>query len=246
MLSLTGIFVNYGHVAAVRGVSLEVNEGEVVGLIGPNGAGKTTLLSAIAGVIRPERGDIQLLGETLLGKAPEKIVPMGISLVPEGREIFGTLTVEENLRLGATIRRRDPEVAGDIESMMERFPILGKYRGTHAGALSGGEQQQLAIARALLANPKLLLLDEPSLGLAPKLVDQVFDIVGQLKEDGVTVLLVEQNARRTLEFADRTYVLRSGEIRLSGTKKELSSMDNADFEHAFLGFHRGERQGESR
>jgi branched-chain amino acid transport system ATP-binding protein len=221
MLRVEDVVVHYARVPAVRRVSLEVNAGEVVGLIGPNGAGKSTTLSAITGLVQPSSGSITFDGRSLLGLQPERIVREGIALVPEGRHIFGSLTVEENLVLGALARRDKAGAEEALTEVLERFPILKTYFKAPAGKLSGGEQQQLAIGRALLSKPRLLLLDEPSLGLAPLVVDQVFDVLDLLRGQGMTILLVEQNAARTLDFADRSYVLRTGEIALAGTREEL-------------------------
>jgi branched-chain amino acid transport system ATP-binding protein len=234
MLRVDDLRVHYGRITALRGVSFHVDEGEVVGMIGPNGAGKTTTLSTIVGFVAPAGGSVELEGRSIVGDAPERIVRRGITLVPEGRRIFSTLTIEENLLMGATIRRR--EAGPDIERLLERFPVLEKYFRQAAGKLSGGEQQQLAIARALLSRPKLLLLDEPSLGLSPLMVDLVFEVLDGLRQEGVTILLVEQNARRTLEFADRTYVLRNGVIELEGTRASLRELEQGEMEAAFLGF----------
>jgi branched-chain amino acid transport system ATP-binding protein len=234
MLRVDDLRVHYGRITALRGVSFHVDEGEVVGMIGPNGAGKTTTLSTIVGFVAPAGGTITFEGRSIAGDAPERIVRRGITLVPEGRRIFSTLTVEENLLMGATIRRR--EAGPDVERLLERFPILRTYFRQAAGKLSGGEQQQLAIARALLSRPKLLLLDEPSLGLSPLMVDLVFEVLDGLRQEGVTILLVEQNARRTLEFADRTYVLRNGGIELEGTRASLRELEKGEMEAAFLGF----------
>jgi branched-chain amino acid transport system ATP-binding protein len=234
LLRLDDLRVHYGRVAAVQGLSLEVNEGELVGLVGHNGAGKTTTLMTIAGVLRPTSGDISFRGRSLVGLAPDAIVRMGISLVPEGRRIFSRLTVGENLRIGTSARRDRKAASDDIDRIAERFPILGQFENRPAAMLSGGEQQQLAIARALLARPRLLLLDEPTLGLAPRIVDTVFEILAELRDEGVTMLLVEQNAARTIEVADRTYVLRSGgRLEFQGTAEELGRV--ADFEAAYLG-----------
>ena len=233
MLKVEDIYVRYGSTHAVQGVSLEVNEGEVVGLIGPNGAGKTTTLSAIFGLVHASQGSITFEGHSLLGRAPEDVVGLGIALVPEGRHIFGTLTVAENLQLGGTPRKDRAGFQADLTRIFDLFPILKAYSGRPAGKLSGGEQQQLAIARALLSAPRLLLLDEPSLGLAPRVIDLVFDALAELKAQGVTVLLVEQNAARTVAFADRSYLLRTGRIALSGTRGELSGQ--VDLAHAYLG-----------
>jgi branched-chain amino acid transport system ATP-binding protein len=234
LLRLTDVFVHYGRVAAVNDLSLEVNQGEFVGLVGHNGAGKSTTLWTITGVLKPSRGQITFEGSSLLGVSPDGIVRRGISLVPENRRIFSRLSVGENLHIGTSARRDRRAAATDVKKMCERFPVLGSYYDRPGAKLSGGEQQQLAIARALLARPRLLLLDEPTLGLAPLIVDQVFEILEELKEEGVTILLVEQNAARTIEVADRTYVMRSGgRIQFHGTAKELASM--GDFETAYVG-----------
>jgi branched-chain amino acid transport system ATP-binding protein len=233
VLQIEALVVHYRRIVALRGISLEVNQGEIVGVVGPNGAGKSTTLMATMGVVRPTSGSVTFEGRSLVGLAPERIVKQGLSLVPEGRRILATLTVAENLRLGATVRTDRAAVKADLEEIFERFPILKTYADTTAGRLSGGEQQQLAIARALLSRPRLLLLDEPSLGLAPLMLDLVFEVLQQLKDEGTTILLVEQNANRTLELADRTYVLRTGAIELEGTRDEL--LRRADFEAAYLG-----------
>jgi len=214
LLAVDDLEVRYGAVAAVRGLSLEIAEGEIVGLIGPNGAGKSTTLHAIMGVQPLAGGDVRFAGSTLRGRNPEDIARSGIALVPEGRRIYGDLTVEENLRLGLAARRDVAGAAADMDSVDELFPIVREFRRRPAGALSGGQQQQLAIARALVAGPKLLLLDEPSLGLAPRIVDVVFDALAEIRRRGVTVLLVEQRAQRTVGFADRTYLVANGELRL--------------------------------
>jgi branched-chain amino acid transport system ATP-binding protein len=232
MLAIDELRVTYGRVPALHGISLHVAEGEVVTLIGPNGAGKTTTLSAAFGLVTPTGGSITFEGQSLLGVSPEKILRKGLALVPEGRHIFGTLTVAENLLLGTTARR-DRGAAADLERTLERFPALKTYYRGSAGDLSGGEQQQLAIARALLSRPRLLLLDEPSLGLAPVMIDVVFDALAELRDEGVTILLVEQNAARAVEFADRAYLLRSGRMTRSGTREEILSIE--DFETAYLG-----------
>jgi branched-chain amino acid transport system permease protein len=233
LLEVTNLVVRYGNVVAVHGISLEVGKGEIVGLIGPNGAGKSTTLSAIAGFLAPSAGTIQYEGAILAGEPPEKIVRRGVALVPEGRHILGTLSVAENLQLGSTPLRDRSEVPQRLEEVFERFPVLRRYRDTSASKLSGGEQQQLAIARALLSRPRLLLLDEPSLGLAPLMVDLVFDVLAELREAGVTILLVEQNAVGAVELADRTYILRSGRIVGSGTREEL--LATTDFAATYLG-----------
>jgi branched-chain amino acid transport system ATP-binding protein len=233
LLRLNDVSVHYGRIAAVHGLTLEVNEGEMVGLVGHNGAGKTTTLMTITGVVKPTFGDVIFDGRSIAGLAPDEILRRGISLVPEGRRIFARLTVGENLKIGAT-GRRGGGVDDDMKRVLQRFPVLERYWNRSGAKLSGGEQQQLAIARALLASPRLLLLDEPTLGLAPLIVDQVFEILQELHAEGVTILLVEQNAARTIEVADRTYVMRSGgRIELHGTAEELHRM--GDFETAYIG-----------
>lgn len=215
LLEVDGLEVRYGTVPAVRGLSLEVGQREIVGLIGPNGAGKSTTLHAIMGLVSPHAGSIRLAGRSLRGLPPEAISRAGLALVPEGRRIFAEFTVEENLRLGLVGRGSRDGGDGVLDWVYELFPIVREYRRRPAGALSGGQQQQLAIARALVANPDVLLLDEPSLGLAPLIVDTVFDALAAIRERGVAVLLVEQRAQRTVAFADRTYVMSNGEIRMT-------------------------------
>ncbi len=217
MLEIDALDVSYGGVAAVRQVSIEVGKGEIVGLIGPNGAGKSTTLHAVMGLVGARQGDIRLAGVSLRGRSPEEVVRSGVSLVPEGRRIFADLTVEENLRLGLSGRRSREGAAEDIEAVHAQFPVVKEFGHRRAGALSGGQQQQLAIARALVARPDVLLLDEPSLGLAPKIVDVVFEALSEIRGRGITVLLVEQRAQRTVAFADRTYLMANGEIRLTMT-----------------------------
>jgi len=224
MLELDELVVRYGTVPAVRGLNLALQRGELVGLIGPNGAGKSTTLHAIMGVVPAAGGDVRVEGRSLRGQSPESIARAGISLVPEGRRIFGELSVEENLRLGLAARRRNG-AADSLAEAYDLFPMLADFRARQAGALSGGQQQQLAIGRALVAAPDVLLLDEPSLGLSPTVVDAVFAALGAIRERGVTVLLVEQRAQRTVALADRTYVLANGELRLT-----LTSADAGDTE----------------
>lgn len=221
MLQVEDLEVRYGKVAAISGISLEVPAGQVVGLIGPNGAGKTSTLTAIFGLVPSIAGKLAFEGRSLVGRTPEEIVRAGLALVPEGRHIFSTLTVDENLRLGAVTRTDRDAVAREIRELYERFPVLGRLQGQLAGQLSGGEQQQLAIARALLSRPRLLLLDEPSLGLAPLVIDLVFEVLTELRDRGVTILLVEQNAARAVAFADHTYVLRAGRVAAAGPRAEL-------------------------
>ena len=225
MLEIAGLDVSYGGVAAVRDVSIEVGRGEIVGLIGPNGAGKSTTLQAVMGLVPARGGEIRLAGVSVRGRAPESVARTGISLVPEGRRIFAELTVEENLRLGLSGRRSREGAAEDIEAVYAQFPVVKEFARRRAGALSGGQQQQLAIARALVARPDVLLLDEPSLGLAPKVVDVVFAALAEIRERGITVLLVEQRAQRTVAFADRTYLMANGEIRLSMTPADADDTD---------------------
>jgi branched-chain amino acid transport system ATP-binding protein len=233
MLELKSIHARYGAIKALRGITLEVKEGEMVALIGVNGAGKSTTLATIAGVLRPVEGMITFLGESIAGRPPEAIARKGISLVPEGRAILASLTVEENLRLGAFIRRNHQEYLMDLEENFSLFPILKERFYQLGGTLSGGEQQQLAIARALMSHPKLLMLDEPSLGLAPLIVDQIFDLVKTLHKRGVTILLVEQNVDRTLEIVDRAYLLNTGTIQTSGSASQIRSQ--VDIEGVYLG-----------
>jgi branched-chain amino acid transport system ATP-binding protein len=213
LLAVDDLEVRHGAVDAVRGFSLQVDRGEIVGLIGPNGAGKSSTLHAIMGVVRPAAGEIRLEGESIVGRRPEDIARRGIALVPEGRRIFAELTVEENLRLGLAGRRARRGGGEGLDAVYELFPVVREYRGRHAGALSGGQQQQLAIARALVSDPQVLLLDEPSLGLAPRVVDAVFEALQQIRERDIAVLLVEQRAQRTIAAADRSYVLSKGRLR---------------------------------
>ena len=233
MLKLEDVHARYGAIVALRGVSIEIREGELVALLGANGAGKSTLLSTIAGVLRPHRGKIEFRGESLVGLVPETIVRRGLAMVPENREIFPALTVGENLRLGAYIRKDREEYLADLERMFALFPILQERFDQRAGTLSGGEQQQLAIARALMSHPDLLMLDEPSLGLAPKILKQVFALIEHLHESGVTILLVEQNVALSLAIADRAYVLNMGAVQASGTPEELRQ--HVDMASVYLG-----------
>jgi branched-chain amino acid transport system ATP-binding protein len=233
MLEVHGISVRYGAITALRDVGLEVREGELVALIGVNGAGKTTTLSTIAGALKPYQGSILFDGNQVNGRHPEDITRRGIALVPEGRDIFPSLTVAENLRLGAFVRNNRAEFQRDIDEMVALFPILGERMRQAGGTLSGGEQQQLAIARALMSHPRLLMLDEPSLGLSPVLVDQIFALVGRLHERGVTILLVEQNVERTLDIVDRAYLLHTGKVEIEGTPQHIRAV--VDVEGVYLG-----------
>lgn len=224
-LEVRGLDVAYGGVSAVRDLSFVVGRGEIVGLIGPNGAGKSTTLHTIMGLVVPRRGDILLEGRSLVGRSPEDVARSGIALVPEGRRIFADLTVEENLRLGLAGRRSGDGVTEDMDAVFELFPIVHEFRARHAGALSGGQQQQLAIARALVARPDVLLLDEPSLGLSPTVVNVVFEALARIRERGITVLLVEQRAQRTVALADRSYVIANGAHRLTLTPADAGDTD---------------------
>ncbi|MBA2474732.1 MAG: ABC transporter ATP-binding protein [Actinobacteria bacterium] len=232
MLELDGLVVRYGPVTAVRGLTLSVGAGEIVGLIGANGAGKSTALHAVMGLVPAAGGDIRLAGRSIRGRAPEAVARGGIALVPEGRRIFSELTVEENLRLGLAGRRSREGTAGDLERAYELFPVVFEFRRRQAGALSGGQQQQLAIARALVARPDVLLLDEPSLGLSPTVVDVVFDALATIRDGGLAILLVEQRAQRTVALAERSHVLSNGEVRLTltpGDAEDTETMIGAYF-----------------
>ncbi|MEH7113200.1 ABC transporter ATP-binding protein [Neobacillus niacini] len=233
MLKVNGIDVFYGNIHALKGVSLEINEGEIVTLIGANGAGKSTLLKTLSGLLKPKSGTIEYLGSSISGKAPQSIVKAGISHVPEGRRVFANMSVEENLELGAYIRTDKKEIRNDIQRVYELFPRLHERRKQLSGTLSGGEQQMLAMGRAIMAKPKLLLLDEPSMGLAPLMVKTIFQIIKQVSQDGTTILLVEQNANMALSVADRAYVIETGRIDISGTAAELQASE--EIKKAYLG-----------
>ena len=233
MLELKNIHARYGAITALRGVSISVSEGELVALLGVNGAGKSTTLGCIAGVLRPWKGEILFQGNSILGKSPEQIARLGISLVPEGRDIFPSLTVEENLRLGAFTRSEKAEYSRNLTEVFALFPVLKNRLQQPGGTLSGGEQQQLAIGRALMSSPRLLMLDEPSLGLAPALVDQIFELIARLHKRGVTILLVEQNVDRSLDIVDRAYLMNTGLIENQGTPQQLRSQ--ADIEGMYMG-----------
>ena len=225
MLAIEDLTTTYGSIAALRAVSLSVDAGEIVGIVGPNGAGKTTLMGSIAGLLRPSGGRVSLEGNDVTGWPPDRMLQAGVALVPEHRRIFTDLTVTENLRIGGvTVPPR--ERAGLLDEMMTLFPVLGDRRDVPAGFLSGGEAQQLAIGRALMSRPQLLMMDEPSLGLAPALVDVVFDLLVELRREGRTLLVVEQNASRMLDVSDRAYVLRSGQVVAAGTGVELAASDD--------------------
>jgi len=233
MLKISNVETFYGKIQALRGVDLDVNDGEIVSLIGSNGAGKSTLLMTISGVNKAKRGNIVFNGENIENKDPHKIVDMGICQVPEGRRIFSRLTVEENLRLGAHANEKGKHFENDIKEVYDLFPVLSDRKTQRGGTLSGGEQQMLAIGRALMSKPKVLLLDEPSFGIAPKLVNQIFVSIKNInKEKNVTIFLVEQNAKKALELADRAYVLVNGKVTIKGPGQEL--LKNKDIQAAYL------------
>lgn len=235
MLNVTDINVYYGAIHALKGLSFHVEEGEIVSLIGANGAGKTTTMQTISGLLRSKTGDITFMESSIFKTEPHKIVALGLAQVPEGRRIFGSLTVQENLEMGAYIRsgKESTAIAEDLEKVFVRFPRLKERRKQVAGTLSGGEQQMLAIGRALMSRPKMLLLDEPSMGLSPLLVKEIFKIIRQVNRNGVTVLLVEQNAKMALEIANRAYVLETGKIKMEGEAQELAN--NIEVRKAYLG-----------
>ncbi|MBU5363259.1 ABC transporter ATP-binding protein [Enterococcus raffinosus] len=232
MLKIENLSVHYGMIQAVRDVSFEVNQGEIVSLIGANGAGKTTILRTISGLNQPSKGTITFEGTPIQKKAPRKIVAQGISQVPEGRHVFPGLTVLENLEMGAYLRK-DGEIQKDYEHVYEKFPILKERLNQDASTLSGGEQQMLAMGRALMSKPRLLLLDEPSMGLAPIFIQEIFNIIQEIQKQGTTVLLIEQNAKMALSIADRGYVLETGKVVLSGTGQEL--LESEEVKKAYLG-----------
>ncbi len=233
MLEVKNLEVYYGVICALKGISFEVNEGEIVSLIGANGAGKTTMMQSVVGLIPKKAGTVMFNGQDITKTPCHKIVQLGMTQVPEGRRIFQELSVYENLMMGAYTVRDQQRFKSDLESIFDRFPRLKERRNQIAGTLSGGEQQMLAMSRALMSHPKLLMLDEPSMGLAPILVDQIFEIIKELHASGTTILLVEQNAKKALQIADRAYVLENGKITLSGTGVELAQSD--DVRKAYLG-----------
>ena len=232
MLKITGIETFYGKIQALKGVSLEVEQGKVVTILGANGAGKTTTMKTISGLLKPKRGKIEFLGEDITGLRPDQLLRKGIALVPEGRAILSSMTVLENLEMGA-YHRNDKDIKKDIEEVMARFPILKERKEQLGGTLSGGQQQMLAIARALLSKPKLLLLDEPSMGLAPLIVADIFKMIREIKENGTTVLLVEQNAKQALKVADYGYVMETGKIIINGQAADL--LEDTRIVEAYLG-----------
>ena len=233
MLKVTDLKVKYGMIEAIKGISFEVRDGEIVTMIGANGAGKTTTMHAISGLVKAAEGSIMMDDTELTKTAPNKIVKMGLAQVPEGRRVFAQQTVEENLNLGAYLRKDRDGIAHDMEDVFQLFPRLKERRTQLAGTLSGGEQQMLAMGRALMAKPSILLLDEPSMGLSPLLVSEIFRIIREINDKGTTVLLVEQNAKRALAIADRAYVLETGQITLEGTGDELANDERV--QKAYLG-----------
>ena len=233
LLKVSGVLVGYGGIQAVKGVSLEVREGELVSLIGSNGAGKTTTMKAITGLLPLGGGHIELAGKTIDGQGPWDLVQQGLAMVPEGRGVFTRMTIVENLQMGAYIRDDNAAIADDIERVFATFPRLKERRDQLAGTMSGGEQQMLAMGRALMSRPKVLLLDEPSMGLSPIMVDKIFEVIQEVSAQGVTILLVEQNASRALQIADRGYVMESGLITLSGDAHEM--LHDPKVREAYLG-----------
>ncbi|XKI13666.1 ABC-type branched-chain amino acid transport system, ATPase component LivF [Sporosarcina sp. ANT_H38] len=235
MLKVDNLNVYYGSIHALKGVSLHVDEGEIVTLIGANGAGKSTLLKTLSGLLKPKQGTIEYLNDSIAGKQAQAIVKAGISHVPEGRRVFADMSVEENIELGAFLRKDKAGIQQDFQKVYEIFPRLHERRKQSAGTLSGGEQQMLAMGRAIMAKPKLLLLDEPSMGLAPLMVKTIFQVVKDIKQEGTTILLVEQNANMALSIADRAYVIETGRVILSGTAEELRASE--EIKNAYLGGH---------
>jgi len=233
MLAIDGLKVAYGGIQAVKGIDLEIHEGELVTLIGANGAGKTTTLKAVTGLLKPTAGEVRYLGATLTGKPTFQLLRDGLAMVPEGRGVFARMTIVENLRMGAYVRDDEAEIKSDIERMFVTFPRLKERANQLAGTMSGGEQQMLAMARALMGHPKLLLLDEPSMGLSPIMVDKIFEVVREIRSQGMTILLVEQNARLALQAADRGYVMESGLITMTGEAKQM--LDDPKVRAAYLG-----------
>lgn len=233
MLEIKDLHVHYGVIEALKGISLEVNEGEIVALIGANGAGKTTMMQSISGIVKKSGGEINFLNESIMKANPKHIVEMGLTQVPEGRRIFTGMSVYENLMMGAFLRKDKDGIKHDYAKVCEQFPILKERMNQDASTLSGGEQQMLAMGRALMAKPKLLLLDEPSMGLAPILVKEIFNIIEEISKSGTTVLLVEQNAKMALSIAHRAYVLETGKVVMSGTGEELAK--SPDVQKAYLG-----------
>jgi len=237
MLEITQVVAGYGRLTALKGIDITIRQGEIVFVVGPNGAGKSTLLKTISGLMTPSSGQISFQGKRIDGKAPEQLCRSGLALIPEGRHIFKTLTVQENLLVGAMIRKDSAEVSADLDMVLETFPILRERFKGIAGYLSGGEQQQLAIARSILQRPSLLMIDEPSLGLAPLVIEQVYDSLRRLNQAGLTLLIVEQSTGWIMDLASRIYVLRNGNVVLEGTPDKLA--DGDDLDAAYFGFAKG-------
>ncbi len=233
LLAIEGLMVNYGGIKAVKGIDLEIRDGELVTLIGANGAGKTTTLRAVTGLLQPAAGTIRYLGKSLAGTPTFKLLADGLAMVPEGRGVFARMTIVENLRMGAYVRADEASIKADIERMFVTFPRLKERAGQLAGTMSGGEQQMLAMARALMGHPRLLLLDEPSMGLSPIMVEKIFEVVRDIRAQGMTILLVEQNARLALQAADRGYVMESGLITMTGNAATM--LDDPKVRAAYLG-----------
>ncbi|MBQ2764343.1 MAG: ABC transporter ATP-binding protein [Firmicutes bacterium] len=233
MLEIRNLVVSYGGIEAVKDISIDVEEGQIITLIGANGAGKSTTLKSIAGIVKPKNASIKFMGEEIVGKTPDYIVSKGITLVPEGRRVFSNLTVAENLKIGAYLKKDKAQIKEDLEYVYSLFPRLKEREWQLAGTLSGGEQQMLAVGRALMSHPKLIMMDEPSLGLAPLIVRDIFEIIKTINKEGITVLLIEQNANMALKVADKGYVMETGVIKMEGTGAEL--LANEEIKEAYLG-----------
>ncbi|MBQ4092498.1 MAG: ABC transporter ATP-binding protein [Firmicutes bacterium] len=233
MLEIRNLVVSYGGIEAVKDISIDVEEGQIITLIGANGAGKSTTLKSIAGIVKPKNASIKFMGEEIVGKTPDYIVSKGITLVPEGRRVFSNLTVAENLKIGAYLKKDKAQIKEDMEYVYSLFPRLKEREWQLAGTLSGGEQQMLAVGRALMSHPKLIMMDEPSLGLAPLIVRDIFEIIKTINKEGITVLLIEQNANMALKVADKGYVMETGVIKMEGTGAEL--LANEEIKEAYLG-----------
>ena len=233
ILEIRNLVVSYGGIEAVKDISIDVEEGQIITLIGANGAGKSTTLKSIAGIVKPKNASIKFMGEEIVGKTPDYIVSKGITLVPEGRRVFSNLTVAENLKIGAYLKKDKAQIKEDLEYVYSLFPRLKEREWQLAGTLSGGEQQMLAVGRALMSHPKLIMMDEPSLGLAPLIVRDIFEIIKTINKEGITVLLIEQNANMALKVADKGYVMETGVIKMEGTGAEL--LANEEIKEAYLG-----------
>ena len=233
ILEIRNLVVSYGGIEAVKDISIDVEEGQIITLIGANGAGKSTTLKSIAGIVKPKNASIKFMGEEIVGKTPDYIVSKGVTLVPEGRRVFSNLTVAENLKIGAYLKKNKAQIKEDMEYVYSLFPRLKEREWQLAGTLSGGEQQMLAVGRALMSHPKLIMMDEPSLGLAPLIVRDIFEIIKTINKEGITVLLIEQNANMALKVADKGYVMETGIIKMEGTGAEL--LANEEIKEAYLG-----------